>query len=504
MTTPTGAAQPRTTRARSQPRRLRCAAAGALAVLAVVMTGCATPIQGQARSSMYDPNTIAGVPVVDGPSGVRKDAPPPEGKVAYTNNSDADHLAVLAVNDVVDYWQQHYTDPPLEGSFTPVANLASYDSTDPGGPILCGESGFNNPNAFYCPRADLIAWDRGDLVPAGMKYFGDASIAALFAHEYGHAVQRMGGLVDRSTPTLVLEQQADCFAGSYIRWVTEGSSKRFQLNTSDGLNRVIAGVITIRDPILTPEHEDMVEEGHGTALDRVSAFQTGFIDGIDACARIDMDQIEHARGDLPMMLDPEASGGAATGESPIDQGLITSITEALTQIFTPAAPPTVSLTAPAQPCPDATATPPVSYCPSTNTITVDLPALQAMGTPADEKERVLLQGDNTAISVLTARYMLALQHHRGVPIDTTAAALRTACLTGVAQRKMTEPITLRTGGTIQLSAGDLDEAIAGLLNNGFAASDVNGTTVAAGFTRIMAFRSGLITPNADACYTRFP
>ena len=94
-------------------------------------------------------------------------------------------------------------------------------------------------------------------------------------------------------------------------------------------------------------------------------------------------------------------------------------------------------------------------------------------------------------------------------IDSWSAALAIGlaamfCLTGVAQRKMTEPITLPTGGTIQLSAGDLDEAIAGLLNNGFAASDVNGTTVAAGFTRIMAFRSGLITPNADACYTRFP
>lgn len=39
---------------------------------------------------------------------------------------------------------------------------------------------------------------------------------------------------------------------------------------------------------------------------------------------------------------------------------------------------------------------------------------------------------------------------------------------------------------------------------GQAASDVNGNTVAAGFTRIMAYRSGPINPDIDACYQRFP
>ena len=50
----------------------------------------------------------------------------------------------------------------------------------------------------------------------------------------------------------------------------------------------------------------------------------------------------------------------------------------------------------------------------------------------------------------------------------------------------------------------MDEAVAGLLNNGLVASDVDGETVPAGFSRIMAFRSGLLDTDGDACYTRFP
>ncbi len=51
---------------------------------------------------------------------------------------------------------------------------------------------------------------------------------------------------------------------------------------------------------------------------------------------------------------------------------------------------------------------PLSYCPATNTITVDLPGLQKMGSPAEGYYGLALQGDNTAYSVLVSRYMMAL------------------------------------------------------------------------------------------------
>jgi hypothetical protein len=55
-----------------------------------------------------------------------------------------------------------------------------------------------------------------------------------------------------------------------------------------------------------------------------------------------------------------------------------------------------------------------------------------------------------------------------------------------------------------LTSHDIDQAVAGLLGNGLAASDVGGTTVPAGFSRIAAFRAGLTSDNADRCYTDFP
>ena len=183
-----------------------------------------------------------------------------------------------------------------------------------------------------------------------------------------------------------------------------------------------------------------------------------------------------------------------------------AVIEALGTLFSPADPPRLRLDADsAKDCPDARPSPPVSYCPATNTIAVDMPKLEAMGTPSGQDENGgLVSGDNTAYSVLVSRYMLALQNERGgLSLDNAKAALRTACLSGVATTKMTEAVTTSDGNTVALTAGDLDEAVSGLLTNGLAASDVNGETVPSGFSRMDAFRTGVLG-DEDRCIKRFP
>jgi hypothetical protein len=251
---------------------------------------------------------------------------------------------------------------------------------------------------------------------------------------------------------------------------------------------------------LTPDDADMLKNGHGTALDRVGAFQIGFDEGAQRCAKIDMNDLKARRGDLPMALQTDTRGNVQSGDAPITAELLSQVMRAMGQIFNPANPPTLSAD-PAN-CPDARATDPASYCPSTNTINVDLPALQELGKSANETEdQVLVKGDNSAISVVMSRYVLAVQHERGVSLTSGAAALRTACLTGVAQRKMVDS---NGSGQSSLtpSAGDVDEAVSGLLTNGLVASNVNGETVPAGFTRILAYRLGL-SGEADQCFQRF-
>ncbi len=55
---------------------------------------------------------------------------------------------------------------------------------------------------------------------------------------------------------------------------------------------------------------------------------------------------------------------------------------------------------------------------------------------------------------------------------------------------------------VWLSPGDLDEAVSGLLRDGLAASDVNGNTVPSGFSRVDAFRTGVLG-GEDACTGRY-
>jgi predicted metalloprotease len=471
----------------------------AAACSAVLVAGCSpTVLNGRALSMLYNPNRVSGLPAVDGPSGPRGNAPKPTGTVENTDNGEVDHLILLGINDIEEFWKKNYSES-LKGSFKPVSTLLSYDSGDPSSPSACGARLYKLVNAFYCPPKDLMAWDRGELIPTAERYYGKMAAVAVMAHEYGHALQRMADIADDSTPGLVMEQQADCFAGTYIRWVAEGDSPRFALSTTEGLDYVLAGAISLRDE--TPTSDDSSGDPHGNALDRVSAFQMGFDEGAEACAKIDMSEIKERQGDLPQTLQVDPSGNVETGQIEIDKDMLSSLMELLGKIFNPANPPTLS-TEPAK-CADAQATEAASYCPANNTIYVDLPALQKMGAAADESDKQLVQGDNTAISLVTSRYALAVQHERGLAVNTPESALRAACLTGVAQRKMADPIELSNGNTLVLSAGDVDEAISGLLTNGLVASDVNGKTVPAGFTRIVAYRSGLFG-DIDQCYQRFP
>jgi predicted metalloprotease len=323
------------------------------------------------------------------------------------------------------------------------------------------------------------------------------SVTGILAHEFGHALQRMAKLVSTDDPTIVFEQQADCFAGVYLYWVASGKSPRFTLSTADGLDHVMAGLITMRDPVEDKEDDNE----HGSALDRISAFQIGFMTGASACAAINTKEIAQRRGDLPKILRTDVdTGETEPGEVKVDEDTLSTLMELMGQIFSPKQPPTLSYT-PAD-CPDAKASPPASYCPATNTIVVDLPALDAMAKVGGLDQHELPQGDDTALSIVMSRYVLAVQHERGLPMQSPWTALRTACLTGYTHRKMAEPIAIPSGKQLMLSAGDLDKAVSGLLTNHMVASDADGVTVPAGFTRIAAFRGG-VGGNADACYSRY-
>lgn len=466
--------------------------------VALLLSGCAHLVPGTPVSVFADPFRVGGLQAVDGPTGLRPEAPPPSREVKGTDGGRVDQLAAQSVSDLEAFWTTTYPNI-FDGEFRPASSLVSWDPGQLRG-TFCRSRTFLLVNAAYCYLDNTIGWDRRLLLPALRRAYGDMAITMVLAHEYGHAIARTAGITKkRQTPTLVAEQQADCLAGVYLRWVAQGDSPRFTLSTGDGLNGVLAAMLALRDPLLQPD-ETIGGNEHGSAFERISAFQFGFTEGAESCKAIDAKEIEQRRGELPVQLQHDE-----TGEVPVSEDSVRLIVDAMNVLFTPARPPQLTFdAAAASSCNDARPSPPASYCPATNTIAVDLPALQTMGTPSKDEKLATLSGDNTAYSVLVSRYLQAVQiEHGGLVLDNAAAALRTACLTGVATTRLSQGVETSNGGTIALTAGDLDEAVAGLLTNGLAAGDINGESVPAGFSRIDAYRTGVLG-DFDRCLARFP
>ena len=100
--------------------------------------------------------------------------------------------------------------------------------------------------------------------------------------------------------------------------------------------------------------------------------------------------------------------------------------------------------------------------------------------------------------VLAHEWANGVQARAGLPIEGEAAALQADCLTGTWVRAMVAgiPITLEDGTEtfITLSAGDLDEAVAGFL----AFADAGGSEMGSAFARFGAFQEGFFS-GATAC-----
>jgi hypothetical protein len=207
-------------------------------------------------------------------------------------------------------------------------DLLSYDAKGADQKTACGSTR-GKVNAFYCPAGDSVAWDRGVLLPMLRKRFGPMSVVTVLAHEFGHAVQfRLGDKagVTKSTPTIVTEQQADCFAGGYFRWVAEGKSQYYQVSTAEGLNQVLATMFFIRDQA---GDSASAQGAHGTAFDRTFAFQTGFEKGPKDCAAMNVQNVKARITDRTFTK----KDAQTQGDTKIDQKAVNLLKNSLDEAF---------------------------------------------------------------------------------------------------------------------------------------------------------------------------
>ncbi|WP_433293931.1 neutral zinc metallopeptidase [Actinoplanes sp. CA-030573] len=390
-----------------------------------------------------------------------------------------------ALSDMQRYWTETYPTvsggkpfEPLQGGYHPYTQ-----STPP--PACGGEEGVYQPNAFYCPVGDFIAWDAEKLIPQLQSQFGRLLVALVFAHEYGHAIQHRLG--DTDQPTVVLEQQADCYAGAWLADAKAGHSPSFTGITPAQIDDALAGMLQLRDQ---PGTSATNPGAHGNAFDRIRALQDGVENGATKCAGYNADNLPITEVPFTQRQDAANGGNLPYGEA------VTTVVNDLEAYWAKAYPqltgqPWKPLTvqpfdpssAPACPKPDAIADGAAFYCPEGDFIAYD-----------DQKLQVLYDafGDNAVGLILGDLYARAVQHRRGASTEGSAGQLAVDCLNGTWTYDLLH--RPRQSNTPTLSPGDLDEAVGALL----ALARATGGSGASGFERIAAYRNGVLN-GLSAC-----
>ncbi|GAB2706022.1 neutral zinc metallopeptidase [Nocardia thraciensis] len=476
-----------------RPRR----ALAALLVLGAALAGCGDEPKGsavqQVAAEADNPWAVAGAAQSGGPSGPRAGAPDAPLHAENGDGGEMDRLALNTLSDLQEYWAAEYPEF-FKGDFKPVDRFISWDARAPKEQAVtfCKSSTHKMVNAAYCKLDKTIGWDRGKLLPLIADKYGKMAVVMVLAHEYGHALQDQARLNGFLTPGIVLEQQADCFAGVFLRQVAEGNSAHFTLNTTDGMNGVLGAAVAVRD-----HDPDNPRNVHGSAFERVTAVQIGWQDGTEGCKNINRKEIKQRRGELPTTFEE----GDRENQLPVDNASLDLVAQALGRIYPVRQAPQIDYSGVVRNCPKGTAAEPVSYCPATNKIGANVPGLaeRAGDLPgADEPLSAMVEGNYNAFLVFISRYALAVQQDRNLPLSgAESAGLRTACLSGVITTRLSDPAS-----DPRLTAGDLDAAVSGLLADGAAAGDVDGKVVASGYQRLDAFRSGVLD-GEGACLANY-
>lgn len=414
-----------------------------------------------------------------------------------------DDFLAAALADIQLWWSEQF--PALYGSpFEPLAGgvYAAYpERTDPipgcgtGQPTTYEE--IRQYSAFYCQQGDFMVYDDGE---GGVLYglaeeFGPSILGVVLAHEFGHAIQARVGDLDRGLPTITTEQQADCMAGAWVARAANGEAEGLTFSDADIRTGLIA-MITVRDPVGIDQFSP---GGHGSAFDRVGAFQVGFASGPERCAELIDDPLPL----VPNTFRPGAvtDGNAAFGyEDGEIVGLITNDLNA----FWPAALSTIDAGLPALTVvpiaspdeitcaePAGEFTTGAVYCAETQQVFFDEPLAR------DLYDRF---GDFVVGYMLGGAWSEAAQQALGSPLTGEDRNLLSDCLTGT---WVADIIPDASGNTPREAAvvepGDLDEAIQTALVVGDASSsdDILGS----GFEKIASFREGVLG-GIDACNAR--
>jgi predicted metalloprotease len=446
--------------------------------LALCLTGCVSFVVGRPSPSSSDRG-----------AGARA-----RGDVTIEGATDdpVDQLAGGALTDLQDYWSAQFPDvfgtafTPLQGGFFSV-DPGNVDPREYPRGVGCGAQPLEvEGNAFYCQEpgathSDSITYDRSFLAELADNY-GEFIPALVMSHEFGHAVQARVGTPGSSIAT---ETQADCFAGSWTRWVAEGKAKNSHLDEPD-LDELLRGFFLLRDPVGTSTSQ---QSAHGSFFDRTSAFQEGFDAGPAACRDDFGPQRVFTQGSFQDQSEALTGGNAPYPDlvDIVNRSLPAVWTQAFADIFREDfTPPTIEpFDGEAPACADDPDLDLV-FCPDDQLVGFDQTDL---AEPAYDKI-----GDFAVATAAAFPYSLAVRDQLGLSTDDQDAMRSALCLTGWYAAKV---FNGQGGPEVQISPGDIDESVRFLLTYGDD-PQVLGAAELTGFQQVDLFRAGF-TEGLGSC-----
>jgi predicted metalloprotease len=410
----------------------------------------------------------------------------PRATAATSSSQSYEKVIAAAITDLQSYWAEEF--PQLYGArYQPI----------PRARIIAARPGVAMPrcqghrtvyadvrgNAFYCLQSNFIVYDDVRLMPNLAETFGSFAGALVLAHEWGHAIQDRAGNGDQQT--IYVEQQADCFAGAFVRHAGEDGGT-LRLRAGD-LEASLGAMLQIRD---APGESSEDPNAHGSAFDRISAFQDGFESGPTKCAQY--------FGDPPLLVElpfsseeDELSQGDVAGEDviPLAVDLLNDFYSQVEPNYQPLSTRDIQSfdSSKRSSIPECGGTLTrkevenrVFYCLNDGYIAFDEPFLQSV---YDEI------GDFGVASLIAnpwATYVQTIQQIPGVEDNTLTAVFQSDCYTGGWSAALFNGILERGS----LSPGDLDEFVQAFLVYSRARGVEANVPIT--FLRVAFFRQGFL------------
>lgn len=239
--------------------------------------------QSQGQASSLDPNQVSA-------GGQQGNAAFAQCKTGADANKNDDCLVIATVNSVQAYWAGAL--PQYGRQYTPAKTVLYSGETQ----SACGTAS-NQVGPFYCPLDKLVYIDSSFFAELQQRFGANGGQLAkeyVVAHEYGHHVQDILGILGRAqqdpqgpqSGSVRLELMADCLAGMWVKNATQTTDANgtayLKAITQDDITSALSAASAVGDDRIQKAAQGRVNPEswtHGSSAQRQKWFTTGYQTG---------------------------------------------------------------------------------------------------------------------------------------------------------------------------------------------------------------------------------